>query len=113
MPGREKALRSFRRFADSASRTRFDDLNRVLAEKGIEPPVKISGADGKVPFGVIRRTGTTAAGEKVVFVANLNKHTVEVTVPKRSFFGKWRDILGGRTVHGKVELKSMEILLLK
>ena len=113
VPGREKALRSFRRFADSASRTRFDDLNRVLAEKGIEPPVKISGADGKVPFGVIRRTGTTAAGEKVVFVANLNKHTVEVTVPKRSFFGKWRDILGGRTVHGKVELKSMEILLLK
>jgi hypothetical protein len=113
VPGRAAALKRFRRIGDVSSRTRFEALNAVLAEKGVEPPLAITGPDGKTPFGVIWRTAETAAGEKVAFVANLNKHTVEVKIPKRGMFSKWRDLLNGRPANGKVELKSMEILLLK
>jgi hypothetical protein len=110
---RAAALGRFRRIADASSRARFDALDAALAEKRIKPPLAIAGQDGKAPFGVIWRTAKTAAGESVAFVANLNKHTVSIRIPKRGWLSKWRDLLNDRPANGTVELKSLEILLLK
>ena len=66
-----------------------------------------------MPFGVIWRTAETAAGEKVAFVANLNKQPVSIKIPRRGIFSRWRDLLGDKKIGDVVELKSLEILLLK
>ena len=113
VPARTVQLSQFRRFADAASRTRFDTLDAVLREKRIAPPLEIVSADGSMPFGVIWRTAETAAGEKVAFVANLNKQPVSIKIPKRGIFSRWRDLLGDKKIGDVVELKSLEILLLK
>ena len=87
-PERAAAIRRFRRFPSVASRARFDALNAALAEKGVRPPLALTTADGKPPFGVMWRTARTAKGDEVAFIANLSKATVEICLP-----GAWTDVL--------------------
>ena len=87
-PERAAAIRRFRRFPSVASRARFEALNAALAEKGVQPPLALTTADGRPPFGVMWRTARTAKGDEVVFIANLSRSPVEICMP-----GAWTDVL--------------------
>ena len=100
--------RKFRRYADTGTATRFDALNAALREKGVKPPVAVTTADGKAPFGVMWRNAVTPAGEKVAFLANLGRAPVDVKIA-----GRWQELLNGRDLGGTVGLKSMDVLLIK
>jgi len=104
---------AFRKFAEPSSRVRFETLNSALAEKGEKPPLAVTTVDGKAPFGIMWRTGKTAAGEKMAFVTNLSKQPVTVKIAKPSFFGKWTELLCGRDVSGEVRLEPLDLLMLK
>ena len=105
--GRDAALARFRRFADVGSRTRFETLNAILSEKGLRPPVCVTGRDGRPPFGVMWRNGKTSDGRQMVFLANLSRDVVEVALP-----GRWRYVLGGTgELPAVFALKSMDIVL--
>ena len=89
VPSRQGTIGSFRRLPVADSRAQAAALNAALAEKGIRPPVRVTDADGRAPFGVIWRNARTAKGEEVVFLANLSKAPVTVNLP-----GRWTDVLG-------------------
>ncbi len=113
VPERAAKLSRFRKFAEPSSRARFETLNSALAEKGEKPPLAVTTVDGKAPFGVMWRTGKTAAGEKMAFVTNLSKQPVTVKIAKPGFFGKWTELLRGRDVSGEVRLEPLDLLMLK
>ncbi|MDD4623418.1 MAG: hypothetical protein PHG71_09310, partial [Kiritimatiellae bacterium] len=113
VPERAAKLNRLRKFAETSSRTRFESLNTALAEKGEKPPLAVTTAGGKAPFGVMWRTAKTAAGTKVAFIANLAKTPVTVNIAKPGRAGGWTELLNGRDVSGEVVLKPMDVLLLK
>ena len=108
VPSRQADARRFRRIADSGSRTRFTALAGALDEIGARPPLALSCADGSRPYGVIWRTGRTSAGERVAFVANLNRRNIALGIE-----GKWRELLKGCDVSRETDLAPCEVLLLK
>jgi len=126
VPSRAEALKAFRRFADTGSRTRFEALNAALADcsSSSEPEFE-SGSSSLKPqtsnlkpqtstfrlqpvFGVMWRTARTAAGEDVAFVTNLSKSPATVRIP-----GTWREVRDGRAVSGAVTLQPLDLLILK
>jgi hypothetical protein len=105
--GRQAEIGRFRRFADTGSRTRFETLNAVLAEKKISPPVRVTGKDGKPPFGVMWRSAAIPDGSEAVFLVNLSRVPVEVALP-----GDWEDVLGGGgRLPRRLVLESMDIVV--
>jgi beta-galactosidase GanA len=108
VPSRQADARRFRRIADSGSRTRFSALAAALDEIGARPPLALSCADGSRPYGVIWRTGRTAAGERVAFIASMNRSETALRLG-----GEWRELLKGRDVSGTFTLAPCEVLLLK
>ena len=108
VPSRQADARRFRRIADSGSRTRFDALADALDEIGARPPLALSCADGSRPYGVIWRTGRTSAGERVAFIASMNRKDVAVRLD-----GAWRELLNNRDVSGPFTIAPCEVLLLK
>ena len=107
VPSRQDDARRFRRIADSGSRTRFNALAAALEEIGARPPLALSCADGSRPYGVIWRTGRTAAGERVAFIASMNRSGTALRLG-----GEWRELLKGRDVSGTFTLAPCEVLLL-
>lgn len=105
---RNSAAKRFRRFADAGSRTRFDALSNALDEIKASPPLALHVADGSRPYGVIWRTGRTAAGENVAFIANLRREPVALRLD-----GTWRELLNERDVSGTFTLAPCEVVLLK
>ena len=108
VPSRQADARRFRRIADSGSRTRFNALAAALDEIGARPPLALSCADGSRPYGVIWRTGRTAAGERVAFIASMNRSETTLRLG-----GEWRELLKDRDVSGTFTLAPCEVLLLK
>jgi beta-galactosidase GanA len=108
VPSRQADARRFRRIADSGSRTRFNALAAALDEIGARPPLALSCADGSRPYGVIWRTGRTAAGERIAFIASMNRRENALRLG-----GEWRELLKGRDVSGTFTLAPCEVLLLK
>ena len=106
---RAAALAKFRRFPGASSRERFEALDAALSEKRIVPPLDLRTTSGKKPFGVMWRTGRTAAGEQMAFLANLSRSPAELSIP-----GRWTDVFGGGgAAPSKVILRPYDILLLK
>ena len=108
IPSRETAAKRFRRFADAGSRTRFAALSAALDEIKSCPPLALHVADGSQPYSVIWRTGRTAAGEDIAFVANLRREPVALSLE-----GAWRELLNERDVSGVFDLASCEVILLE
>lgn len=105
--GRKVEIAGFSRFADGGSRTRFETLNGILADKRLSPPVRVTGKDGRPPFGVMWRSAVTPDGTEAVFLVNLARVPVEVNVP-----GSWENVLeGGRSISGPLILSSMDIVI--
>ena len=105
---RNSAAKRFRRFADAGSRTRFDALSNALDEIKASPPLALHVAEGSRPYGVIWRTGRTAAGESVAFIANLRREPVALRLD-----GTWRELLKECDVSGVFDLAPCEVILLK
>ena len=105
--GRKAEIARFIRFADGGSRTRFETLNRVLEAKNLRAPVRVTGKDGRPPFGVMWRNAVTADGKDVVFLVNLSRTPVEVNLP-----GAWTDVLGGQgKLPRRLVLESMDVVV--
>lgn len=108
VPSRSASACHFRRMGDAGSRTRFNALADALDQIAMRPPFSLSVADGSRPYGVIWRTGKTARGERVTFVANLNRSRTIVRIE-----GNWRELLNGRDLSRDITLAPCEVLLLK
>lgn len=108
IPSRETAAKRFRRFADAGSRTRFAALSAALDEIKVRPPLALTAADGSRPYGIIWRTGKTAAGEHVAFIANLSRNDAALRIE-----GSWRELLADRDVSDAFTLAPCEVLLIK
>ena len=107
VPARNADSARFTRFADEGHRTRFEALNAALAERRISPPVRVTGKDGRPPFGVMWRSAKTAGGTPVVFLANLSKSRAEVVLE-----GRWADVLhDGADLPRTLVLEPMELVL--
>ena len=107
VPPRAETAERFRKISDQGSRTRFGVLADALDETGARPPLALSCADGSRPYGVIWRTGKTAAGDMVSFVANLRRGAVSLEC-----HGEWCDLLKGRRISGVFTLAPCETVLL-
>jgi len=108
VPSRETVAKRFRRFADAGSRTRFAALSAALDEIKARPPLALTAADGSRPYGIIWRTGKTAAGENVAFIANLSRNDAALRIE-----GSWRELLADRDVSDAFTLAPCEVLLIK
>ena len=113
VPSRKQTITAFPHITDQATRTRYEALNAALDGKGVEPPLKVTVANGMPPFGVMWRTAKTAAGADVAFVTNLSKEPVTVRIGRSATGAVWKELLNGRDASGDVVLKSMDLLLLK
>ena len=100
--------RLFRREALVSAADYAAVLGEELRKLGIRPPVAVTDAKGKQPFGVLVRQGRTADGRETLLVSNLLKKSAEVRVP-----GRWRKaLLEPGTVSGRLTLAPGETLVL-
>ena len=96
--------RLFRREALVSAADYAAVLGEELRKLGVRPPVAVTDAKGKQPFGVLVRQGRTADGRETLLVSNLLKKPAEVRIP-----GRWRKaLLEPGTVSGRLTLAPGE-----
>ncbi len=108
IPGRESGLAKFIRKDVSGPVQYAETLNALLDSLKIEPPLKITGPDGKIPFGVEYRTGKGKDGKDLLYILNLSRKPMEVSIP-----GKWHDIIEDKDFPSRLTLRSLEFHLLR
>ena len=108
IPERKSGLAKFIRKDVSGPVQYAATLNALLDSLNITHPLKITGPDGKLPFGVEYRTGKGKDGKELLYVLNLSRKPMKISIP-----GKWHDIIEDKNFPSHLTLRSLGFHLLK
>lgn len=89
-------------------------FDKIMDEAGIERPVRILAKEGRKPWGVEARCAVKD-GRKIVYLINLSRESVEVTVANKGKEEKMRELISNKElkIDAPLVLKPMAIMLLE